>query len=296
MRVLTDDDVRRSLSAADAVAWMREAVLAHAAGELLAPPRVSAHVGDGRIVLTAGAGPGWYGYRAYDTFGLPGGEQVVAVHDGETGRVSAIAVGSALGQRRTSALGGVAHDALAGRGPLTVAVIGSGRQALGQHWALRAVREVGHTSVYSRDPEHRDAAVEELRAEHERPVLPAGSAQEAVEGADVVLLATTSSTPVIRTAWLGPDTYVAALGPKALGGAEYDDDLLDTASVVTSDSVEQLRDLTPSALTPAVDAALRPLADLVATAPPASGRRVYLSVGLAGTEPYLLRRLVASLD
>ncbi len=44
------------------------------------------------------------------------------------------------------------------------------------------------------------------------PVRATRSAQEAVGGADVVVLATNSVTPAIDSAWVGPGAHVIAMG------------------------------------------------------------------------------------
>jgi ornithine cyclodeaminase/alanine dehydrogenase-like protein (mu-crystallin family) len=294
--VLTDQDIRETLSAEDAVAWMREAILAEREGRLVSPPRVAAMFDGGRLVMTAGAmADDSYGYRVYDTFGLDAGEQVVVAHDARTGAVRAIAVGSEIGLRRTAALGGVAHDALAPRRPLTVGVIGTGNQARGQVWALHAVRQVRTVRIFSRDPGHRENAASGLDQAYPFSVHAVDSAHEAVAGADVVILATTSPTPVIRTDWLADDAYVATLGPKQVGRAEYDEELLRGADVITTDSLQQLGGYDLPTVAAESGITVTPLRDHLVSSPKEEGRKVYLSVGLSGTEPYLLGRLAQQL-
>src|SRR5260370_1445785 len=141
--VLHDGDVLAWMTAADAVRWAGEAVDAHHRGELVAPPRIHADFGDGRLVFTTGRLRGsWFGYRSYDTFPADPGAQVVVVHDETSGQVRAVAVGNELGPRRTGAIGAVAADALAPPGAGIAAVIGAGTQAYTQLWALAAVREL----------------------------------------------------------------------------------------------------------------------------------------------------------
>ncbi|MCQ9353395.1 hypothetical protein NQ015_10540 [Corynebacterium sp. 153RC1] len=293
-RLFEDSGIRAHLHAHDAVGWMREAVLAHGKDALSAPPRVHAALGEGAggLVFTAGRFAGKsYGFRAYSTLELPVDEQVVVAFDDHTGRVCAIAVGSELGVRRTSALGGVAHDALAPKGSVRVAVIGSGVQAQGQLWALQAVRSITEVKLFSKTPDRKVRVAEALDQQYDFPVVSAESVEEAVAAADVVILATNSESPVLRTQWLRPDAYVATLGPKQVGRAEFAADLLAAASVITTDSVAQLNAYDPPAVAAEAGVAVAPLSQYVLAPPPAEGIRLYLSVGLAGTEPYLLQRL-----
>ncbi len=62
-------------------------------------------------------------------------------------------------------------------------------------------------------------------------VRAAGSAQEAVTGADVVVTATTSRTPVLAGAWLAPGAHINAVGAPRPDWRELDDDTLRRARV-----------------------------------------------------------------
>ena len=125
--LLTDADVAARLDARTAVAAMRDALVAAHEGRLIAPPRASAVLEGGRLVMTAGhLADEWYGFRSYDTFGHADGEQLVVLHDARDGRIRAIAVGEEIGSRRTGRLGGAAVDLLARPDAATVGVIGVG--------------------------------------------------------------------------------------------------------------------------------------------------------------------------
>jgi len=62
-------------------------------------------------------------------------------------------------------------------------------------------------------------------------VRAAASAQDAVVGADVVVVATTSKTPVLRGDWLSPGTHVNAVGASRPDWRELDDEVLARARV-----------------------------------------------------------------
>ncbi|MHB8499306.1 MAG: hypothetical protein ACYDES_15250 [Acidimicrobiales bacterium] len=218
--VLHDGDILHRLNAADAVRWMGEAIDAHHRGELVAPPRLYADFGDGRLVFTTGRLRGsWYGYRSYDSFPVDPGAQVVVVHDEASGRVRAIAVGNELGPRRVGAIGGVAADALAASDAGVVAMIGSGTQAYTQLWALAAVRSLREVRVFSRDESGRAAFVERVSPLLDGAARAVRHARADCESADIVILATSSPTPVIDAEWVGRGAYVTTLGPEQQGRA-----------------------------------------------------------------------------
>ncbi len=138
MNVLSDEQVRAELTPAVAVAAARTALVDSYRGLLASPPRLYAQPGEAALVFTAGGYPTRsIGFRVYGTW--PGdSDQAVLVWD-SAGRLSGCIVGTELGARRTGALGAAAVDALARPEASVVGVIGSGRQAWTQLWALTGV-------------------------------------------------------------------------------------------------------------------------------------------------------------
>ena len=295
--VFQDADIAGGLDAAAAVRWMGEASDAHHRGELIAPPRAHAELGGGRVVFTTGRLRGsWFGYRSYDTFPAHPGAQVVVVHDESSGLVRAVAIGNELGPRRTGAIGAVAADALAPASASTVAIIGSGVQAYTQVWALSAVRQVAEVRVYSRDPARRAAFAERIQPLVAGACLPVADARIAVLGAEIVILATSSPVPVIDVAWIGPGSYVTTLGPKQHGRAEFGLDLPAAAVLLVTDSTAQIAANDPPNIlagTPHQPRLVSLGAVRAGEISPAAGDgiTVFFSVGLAGTEAFLLDRL-----
>ncbi|MFU8871287.1 ornithine cyclodeaminase family protein [Micromonospora sp. SL4-19] len=298
MTLLFSDEDVAAVDAPFTVAAMRDALLAAYEGRLIAPPRASAQLDGGRMVLTAGHLTGeWYGFRSYDTFGLPVSGQLVVLHDARSGAVRAIAVGEELGSRRTGGLGGVAVDALARRDAATLGVVGSGRQAWTQVWAAAAVRQLREVTVHSRSAARREAFAARVRAELGVPARAVDSAAAAVRDRDVVVLATTSTTPVLAATDLAPGTHVNTVGFKQVNRHEFGPDLLDAADVLVTDSPAQAAAYVPPMLTTVEPYAgrLRDLGAVLAGAVPgrtgADQISVFCSTGLAGTEVFLLDRL-----
>jgi ornithine cyclodeaminase/alanine dehydrogenase-like protein (mu-crystallin family) len=297
--VLRDGDVRSRLDAGDAVRWMGEAIDAHHRGDLVAPPRVRAELGGGAFAFTAGRLRGsWFGYRSYDTFPTDPGEQVVVVHDEATGLVRAVVIGNEIGPRRTGAIGGVAAQALSAPSASVAAIVGTGTQAWTQLWALAAVRDLTEVRVFSRDPGHREAFARRARELTGAACRAAAAARDAVDGAQIVILATSSPVPVIEAGWLAPGAYVGTLGPKQRGRAEFGLDLVAAAGQIATDSLAQLGGYDPPSVlagTPDRDRVVSLGAVRAGeVAAPGPGRlRVFFSVGLAGTEAFLADRLAA---
>jgi ornithine cyclodeaminase/alanine dehydrogenase-like protein (mu-crystallin family) len=301
VQLLTDDDIGRLLDAPTAVKWMRSALLEADAGRLVTPARVQTELGSGRLVFTTGALEGeWYGYRSYDTFPTSTGEQLMVVHDWQSGRLRGLAVGNELGPRRVGAIGGVAAGELANPEARTLGLIGTGAQAWNQLWAISAVRQLADVRVFSRDHDRRVGFADRAQTGLGIPARAVDSAEAAVAGADVIVLATSSGSPVIDSAWVGDGAYLTTLGPKQVGHAEFGPELVARADVAVTDSLAQISAYDPPNIlvgTPAEDRLVSLGAVLSGSAP---GRTredevvVFCSVGLAGTEAYLLARLLAA--
>ena len=117
-------------------------------------------------------------------------------------------------------------------------MLGAGRQAPTQIQAVCAVRPIKRVLVYSRTAARREAFAREMTESLGIPVTAVGSAQEAVQAADVVSAITNSKQPVLAGAWLKPGVHVNAAGNNMLVEQEVDTDVLRRAWLITTDSLE----------------------------------------------------------
>jgi ornithine cyclodeaminase/alanine dehydrogenase-like protein (mu-crystallin family) len=141
----------------------------------------------------------------------------------ETGEPLATMDGRLITEVRTAGVSAVATEHLARSDASVLAIIGSGVQARSHLEALKLVREFRDVRVWS--PRRADAFAEE------HGVRAAASAEEAVRGADVVVTATTSPTPVLLGEWLSPGTHINAVGAPRPDWRELDDEVLRRAKV-----------------------------------------------------------------
>ena len=291
-QLLFDDDVATGLSPELAVDAARRALVDAYQGRLQAPPRLHAQLGDSELVFTAGGYPaGTRGVRIYQT-GLLASDQAVLVWDGE-GHLAGCVVGLELGARRTGALGAVAADALARPEAGIVAVIGSGRQAWTQLWALTAVRAASEVRVHSPTEPHRAAFAGRARRELGLEATSVPSARQAVAGAEIIVLATRSVRPVIEAAWVSEGAHVTTVGPKTVSAHETPVDLAARARLVVSDSPSQASAYEEAFFT---ERALTHLGGILCGE--LAGRTsdaditLYASTGLAGSEVVLAAALL----
>jgi ornithine cyclodeaminase/alanine dehydrogenase-like protein (mu-crystallin family) len=292
MHVLTDEAVAR-LSPWTVVAAAREALLQFGGGRLTAPPRVRSQLPGIDYVFTVGAlADGATGFRCYRA-GEPAGDQLTAVWD-PAGQLIGVVVGNELGARRTGGLGAVAADVLSRADAQHVAVIGSGTQAWTQLWALTAVRRLRRLRVYSPTEHRRNAFAVRVREELEISAEAVDSPSVALREADIVILATRSTKPVIDVGDVPVGAHLTTVGPKFAHAHEMPSDLLAEAAIVTCDSPDQAAAYPEPFFT--APQRLTSLADVLLGRTP--GRRqaqditVHCSVGLAGSEIVLAERLL----
>ncbi len=194
---------------------------------------------------------------------------LVPLYRVRNGELVALLEADFLGQMRTGAASGLATQHMARSDSSSVGILGTGLQARTQLEAVCAVRKIQRVRAFGRNPEKRAQFAEEMAGKLGVEVEPAGSAQEAVRGADIVVTITTSSRPVVEGAWLAPGTHINAAGGNFPHKRELDDAAIARVHRFAADSVAQSKleagDLIqPFASHPARWGEVLELADIVA--------------------------------
>jgi ornithine cyclodeaminase len=229
--ILGGAEVRQVLTPADCIEVMAAVLSARARGEAFMPLR---------SLMNPPASPGFMGlmpaWSAQAGFalkaicilpgnparGLDSHQGTVTLFDGETGQPTAILDASAVTEIRTAAVSAVATRALARGDASVLAILGAGVQARSHISALRVVRDFTSIRIYAPTAAHASALAGD-------GVEVASSAEAAVRGADVVVCATSSRSPVLARAWLAEGVHVNAVGASTPNARE-----LDTATVAAA--------------------------------------------------------------
>jgi ornithine cyclodeaminase/alanine dehydrogenase-like protein (mu-crystallin family) len=114
---------------------------------------------------------------------------------------------------RTGASLGVAAKYLAPKKIATLGLVGTGRNALALLDGTLAVRDVDTIKVFSRSAEGREKFVKEASAKLGRAVIAVETCQQAISGAEMLLVATNSLEPVFESSWVKKGCLVASMGP-----------------------------------------------------------------------------------
>jgi ornithine cyclodeaminase/alanine dehydrogenase-like protein (mu-crystallin family) len=233
---LSESDVSALLEPADAVNVIEECFRRMARGEVLVAPRRRLRLPDGSLADLAASDLelGVAGGKLYaatperTTF-------VVCLFDAGTSELLGVLEADQLGRLRTGAASGVAAKHLARTGASSLGVLGCGHQAETQVSCLRAaLPSIERVVVYCRTPTRLAAFCERVGAEPGESHRDAGSQ-------DVVVTITSSRDPVLRGEWLRPGALVAAAGANVVSRRELDNAVLERASFVCCDWLEQAR-------------------------------------------------------
>jgi ornithine cyclodeaminase/alanine dehydrogenase len=167
--------------------------------------------------------------------GLPTTAAWIVVNDPETGQIKAFMDGTYLTGVRTGAVAGVAAKYLAPKDARVAAVFGAGVQARNQAWAAATVRKLDEIRVYDPIKPAVDNFAEDMQKKLGIPIIKSASGEEACRGADIVLTATTSKTPVVKRAWVGNSVHVSAIGAFYPDWRELETDIIRDAKIVIDD-------------------------------------------------------------
>jgi ornithine cyclodeaminase/alanine dehydrogenase-like protein (mu-crystallin family) len=221
--VLDEAAVRKLLRMDELIPAMARALADFSRGAVVQPVRTMLEVADhGGFLGLMPAYAGALGVKLVTFYprneDVPTHHAVILLFEPGTGEPLAVMDGRLITEERTAAVSAVATQHLARADASVLALIGSGTQARSHLKALSLVRRFREVRVWS--PRHAE------RFAREFGVRAMGSAEQAVRGADVVVTATSSRTPVLHGAWLGLGAHVNSVGAPRPDWRELDDEAL----------------------------------------------------------------------
>jgi alanine dehydrogenase len=233
---LSEADVERLLSPADAVDAIEECFRRLAAGSVENKPRYRLRLEHGSLAVMAASDLelGYAGAKVYAAF-AEGARFVVTLFRTDVPELVAVIDADKLGQLRTGAASGVAAKYLARPGATTLGVIGCGWQAETQVACIRAaIPGIERVVAYCRTES-------KLREFCERNDCEPGESHRDPAECDVVVTVTGSPDPVLRGEWLREGAVVCAVGANDGRRRELDNVVLERASFVCCDSIEDAK-------------------------------------------------------
>jgi len=227
--ILSQSEVERLLPIEECIPVMEQALAALARGEVYQPLR--------QVIRAPNAGgflglmPAYwraYGLKAVCVFpenpkrGLDTHLGAVLLYDGATGGLLAVMNASAITAIRTAAVTAVATKLLAREDAAELAMVGSGVQARAHLLAMAAVRPIRSARIAGKEVASASRMASEMSERVKFPLHPAGSVEEAVRGASLIVTATSSHQPVLRREWISAGAHINLVGSSIPSAREAD--------------------------------------------------------------------------
>ncbi|MEP7134003.1 MAG: hypothetical protein ABI904_03625 [Chloroflexota bacterium] len=226
MLILNADEVQQALPMDQAIAAMKDAYAALSNGTAVVPIRT-------RLPIPSHNALGLFmpAYLKTDSDealaikvvgifpqnpsrGLAYIQAAVLVLETDTGRTVALLEGNALTAIRTGAGSGAAIDILARQDSKVVAIFGAGAQGRTQLEAACTARKIETAFIYDLSPEKAKTFADEISGRNSIPqnIRVAKTPKEAIENADIICTATTSSQAIFDDNDVKSGTHISAIG------------------------------------------------------------------------------------
>lgn len=243
--VLRDDDVRDLVTMADAIDVLDDAARAEAEGEARYAERSNLILPQGwmRMAPAALLHEGMTGYKEFHLAG--GGIRfTIRLFDLATGALVTEMDGRHITAVRTGASGGLGVRALTAPSASVAAVVGSSETAFRQLEAAACVRPLKGARVYSPTPANRERLAAQAGEALDLEVRPVASLAEALDGADMLLVATDTKGrgPAVEGVPLPRGLHVTSIGSTLPAQRELGTDVWGRADRIVVDTRGVLRD------------------------------------------------------
>ena len=164
-----------------------------------------------------------------ERFSLPIQGGMTLLMDSRNSAILAMMDSPAVTALRTGAVSGLATSLLSREKSRKIGLIGSGQQARAMLEAVCAVRKIESAKIYSRNPKNAIQFASEMENKLGLPIETVAERKIATRDADILNVATNSSTPVLSWEEIIPGTHINSVGTLP------DRQELDLETVVRSD-------------------------------------------------------------
>jgi len=243
---LTEADVRALITMPDLIAAMETALASFSAGVVVQPVRTVLDVGAEKafFALMPSYVPSMPAlgaklvtvYESNTARGLPTHLATIVMLDPATGALAALVDGRYITEVRTAAVSAVSVKKLARQDSAVLAILGSGVQARSHLEALSHVRKFREVRAWSPTRRNLDLFASETG------FVASESAEAAVRGADVIVIAASSQTPILFNDWVGPGAHIVSVGATRPTQQEMDPALVARARLFVDSRAAALKE------------------------------------------------------
>ena len=242
MLVLSENQVHRLIDIAELISTLEKAHIQYFTGKAVMPVRlvVPLPLIHGRITSM----PGFLNedkalamkvvtyFQDNPKGNLPAILATIMLFSAETGKLIALMDGSYVTAIRTACASAMATKALANAETSVLGILGAGVQARAHIQALAQVRKIDRIKIYSPSGASAAAIKNDLDPALKIAIEVAGTAEDAVRDADLLVTGTTSREPIIKSTWLKTGVHINAVGSHRPDDREIDGATVARAKVV----------------------------------------------------------------
>lgn len=245
--LLSREDVARCLDMKRVIEIVDQVFKAHGEGQVVMPPKITLDLAPIGIPAWTNAMPAYVGPLNVSGIKWAGGYinnpklhglsyvmATIILQDPETGVPLSVMDGVLITNMRTGAAAALSAKYFANPGPIEVGIIGAGTQGRTSLQAISNLFEVTRAKAYDINQDASRKFSQEMSALGFE-VIPAGTAEEACVGSDVVITATQANEPLVMNEWLKEGCVAVSLGSYQ----EFDDRFVLEASKIVVDNWDQ---------------------------------------------------------
>ena len=250
MKVYALAEIKRALQKIDVLPLIKEGFIAYSSGLTVVPP-----VGELLFDNPPGDVHIKYGYIKNDDYyvvkvasGFYGSSQnnippsqsgVMLLFDQKTGKEVGILVDECyLTNVRTAVAGAICADFFSPQKVNCIGIIGSGIQARMQLEYLTEIIDCKKVKVWSRSEKGIESYINDMSffgCNLEKAISP----DEIAATSDLIITATPSKTPLLKSEYLKKGAHINAIGSDSPEKNELDKNILKNSSLIVADSIEQ---------------------------------------------------------
>ena len=242
MLLLSEKQVQRLIDIDELIASLEQAHIQYSNGKAVMPVRLVVPLPQiqGRITSM----PGFLnedkalGMKVVTYFqenpkrNLPAILATIMLFSVETGKMIAVMDGSYITAIRTACASAMATKALANADTPVLGILGAGVQARAHIQALTHVRKIERIKIYSPSGASAAGIKKDLEPVKKITIDVAGSAEDAVRNADLLVTGTTAKEPILKNQWLKAGVHINAVGSHRPDYREIDSATIARAKVV----------------------------------------------------------------
>lgn len=247
--IITQDDIRRTLTLADYIPIIEDVHIRHALNQIYTPGMLHADVEEGEFHLKTGGilftENEYYGLKINGGFfenkkkyNLPNILGIIYICNAQNGYPLAIMDSVLISKYRTAAATAVAAKYLAPQTDIRLGIFGYGSQAEVQIEAAREICSVSGITVSGKNMAKANQFAERISDAYKIPVSVA-SIERTARTSNFLITTTPAREYYIEKEWINPGTFIAAIGADSPGKQELDPKLV-ASSIVIADIKSQV--------------------------------------------------------